>query len=99
MMMRVRRWISLCAVVLLLAAPPALAQSAPPSGSDMMVDLVVTRPLGLLGVAAGSALFVIALPFTIPSGSVGKSAEELIKKPLRYTFIRPLGELPDDQAR
>jgi hypothetical protein len=40
---------------------------------------------------------VIALPFTIPSGSVDRAAEELVKKPIRYTFKRPLGELPDEQ--
>lgn len=96
---RALRWISLCMTLLVLASPPALAQTAAPSGSDMVLDLVVTRPLGLLGVVVGSAAFVIALPFTIPSGSVGRSAEELVKKPLRYTFSRPLGELPDDQAR
>jgi hypothetical protein len=76
-----------------------LAQTQSPSGSDMFVDLVITRPLGLLGVVAGSAAFVIALPFTIPSGSVGRSAEELVKKPLRFTFKRPLGELPDEQPQ
>jgi len=85
------------AVALTMASSPLLAQTASPSGSDMFVDLVVTRPLGLLGVVTGSAVFVIALPFTIPSGSVGRSAEELVKKPVRYTFKRPLGELPEDQ--
>lgn len=99
MMIRALRWIGLCVVVLALALPPALAQTASPSGADMVLDLVVTRPLGLIGVVVGSAAFVIALPFTIPSGSVERSAEELVKKPLRYTFTRPLGELPDDQAR
>lgn len=82
--------------VLALMSTSARAQTAPPSGSDMFVDLVVTRPLGLLGIVAGSAAFVIALPFTVPSGSVDRSAEELVKKPVRYTFKRPLGEFPDD---
>ena len=94
---RTRRWMSAFAVALTMASSPLLAQTASPSGSDMFVDLVVTRPLGLLGVVTGSAVFVIALPFTIPSGSVGRSAEELVKKPVRYTFKRPLGELPEDQ--
>jgi len=94
---RARRWVSAFAVALTMASSPLLAQTASPSGSDMFVDLVVTRPLGLLGVVAGSVAFVVALPFTIPSGSVGRSAEELVKKPARYTFKRPLGELPEDQ--
>ena len=85
-----------CAIVLTMASSPLLAETASPSGSDMFVDLIVTRPLGLLGVIAGSVAFVVALPFTIPSGSVERSAEELVKKPIRYTFKRPLGELPDE---
>jgi hypothetical protein len=35
---------------------------------------------------------VVALPFTIPSGSVEASARELIVKPAEYTFQRPLGD-------
>ena len=84
-------------VALTVASSPLLAQPASPSGSDIFVDLVVTRPLGLLGIAVGSAAFVVALPFTIPSGSVGRTAEELVKKPVRYTFKRPLGELSEEQ--
>lgn len=88
-----------CMVALMIASSPLRAQTAAPSGSDMFVDLVVTRPLGLLGIVLGSAAFVVALPFTIPSGNVARSAEELVKKPILYTFKRPLGELPDDQQR
>jgi len=94
---RAGRGIGAFAVALTMASSPLPAQTASPSGSEMFVDLVVTRPLGLLGVVAGSVAFVVALPFTIPSGSVGRSAEELVKKPARYTFKRPLGELPEDQ--
>ena len=86
-------------VALMIASSPVRAQIEEPSGSDMFLDLVVTRPLGLLGIVLGSAAFVVALPFTIPSGSVARSAEELIKKPMRYTFKRSLGDLPDDQKR
>jgi hypothetical protein len=86
-----------CVIALMMASSPLLVQSASPSGSEMFVDLVVTRPLGLLSVVAGSAAFVLALPFTIPSGSVNRSAEELVGKPIRYTFNRPLGEFSDGQ--
>lgn len=63
----------------------------------MMMDLVVIRPLGLLGVVLGCAAFVVALPFTVPSGSVDAAAEQLVKQPIRYTFRRPLGELNEEQ--
>jgi len=64
-------------------------------GADMVVDLVVMRPLGLAATLVGAVLTVVALPFTIPSGSVESSARELIVKPAEYTFKRPLGEFSD----
>ncbi len=62
-------------------------------GSDMLIDLIVLRPIGLASTVVGSAVFVLGLPFTIPSGSVGDSACELVKRPAAYTFTRPLGDL------
>ena len=67
-------------------------------GSDMVVDLVVLRPLGLVSTAVGSAVFVLALPFTLPSGTARESACELVKRPAAYTFTRPLGDLDDWSA-
>ncbi len=60
--------------------------------TDMVVDVLVIRPLGLATTAVGTVLTVIALPFTIPSGSVRESANMMIVKPAAYTFKRPLGE-------
>ncbi len=94
---RAWRWLTGCVIALTLGASPLRAETASASGSDMFLDLVVTRPLGLLCVVVGSAAFVIALPFTIPSRSVDQAAEELVKKPYRYTFKRPLGELSGEQ--
>ena len=87
-------------LALLLAAIPLSAAAAPGSVSgdpaaDMVVDIVVMRPLGLVTTVVGAALTVLALPFTIPSGSVKASANALIVEPARYTFERPLGEFDD----
>lgn len=60
--------------------------------ADMVLDAVVMRPLGLVATVLGAALTVVALPFTIPSGSVEASARELIVRPAEYTFKRPLGD-------
>ena len=48
---------------------------------------------GPAGHGCGSVTFVVSLPFTVSSGSVGDTACELVKSPLTYTFTRPLGEL------
>ena len=61
----------------------------------MVVDVVVMRPLGLAATVVGAVLTVVALPFTIPSGSVGTSARELILRPAEYTFKRPLGDFSE----
>ena len=60
--------------------------------TDMVVDAVVMRPLGLAATVVGTVLTVVTLPFTIPSGSVESSAHELIVRPAEYTFKRPLGD-------
>ena len=64
--------------------------------TDMVVDAVVMRPLGLAATLIGAVLTVVALPFTIPGGSVESSARELIVKPAEYTFKRPLGDFSDN---
>jgi hypothetical protein len=53
--------------------------------------------MGLIAIVAGSTAFVVALPFTLFSGSVGSSADELVKKPIDYTFRRPLGQLEEQE--
>jgi hypothetical protein len=66
--------------------------------ADMVLDAVVMRPLGLVATVLGAALTVVALPFTIPSGSVEASARELIVTPAKYTFKRPLGDFSDSSG-
>lgn len=67
-----------------------------PSGEAIVFDIILARPLGLVTIVAGTAIFIVGLPFTIPTGSVGASAEKLIADPFRFTFIRPVGELSED---
>lgn len=82
--------------VLLAASFPVLADdSNTVSGdktTDMVVDVLVVRPLGLVTTAVGAVLTVVALPFTLPSGSVKESAQFMVIEPAEYTFKRPLGE-------
>jgi hypothetical protein len=83
-------------VLTMAVAGPALAQQdgtvTGDRGSDMAVDLVVVRPLGIVATVIGTAGFVLALPFTLPSGSTEETAREWIAAPFEYTFNRPLGD-------
>lgn len=88
--------ITLYLVMALAAAPFSALASASitgDKGTDMALDLIVTRPAGVVATVVGATLFVLALPFTLPNGSVGESACELVRRPAAYTFTRPLGDL------
>ena len=61
-------------------------------GSDMAADLLLVRPVGFVGTVIGAGLFVVSLPFTLPTGSAGDAAREMVGKPFEYTFNRPLGD-------
>lgn len=85
-------------LVLSLVILTVVCIAAPASGSDMggedvavVADILLVRPVGLAAVVIGSAVFIVALPFSIPSGSVGLTAHVLIVEPFNYTFLRPIG--------
>lgn len=82
------------AFFLVVAAVVCVSAPAFGSGGDdaaVVADVVFVRPVGLAAVVVGTALFIVALPFSIPSGSVGYTAEVLIVEPFNYTFKRPIG--------
>lgn len=74
-------------------AQAATTQDDEPSSTAIVFDVLFTRPLGIVATAVGAVVFVIGLPFTIPSKTVGISADKLVTDPLRYTFTRPVGDI------
>ncbi|MEN6464945.1 MAG: hypothetical protein ABFD62_07175 [Syntrophaceae bacterium] len=86
-------------VVLFLVIIAVVCVSAPAFGGGSMggedlavvADILLVRPIGVAAVVVGSAVFIVALPFSIPSGSVGLTAHVLIVEPFNYTFQRPIG--------
>ena len=79
--------------VLLMGAP---AQANPAgSGSNtpaIVADVLIARPLGLAAMLGGTALYVISLPFTLPTRSNHEAQRTLIEYPYHYTFPRPVGD-------
>ena len=57
----------------------------------MIFDLVLLRPLGLAGLVAGTACFIVSLPFSLLGGNTGEAAQKLVVAPAKYTFTRSLG--------
>jgi hypothetical protein len=98
----IRRVVAGLIAVAMLAAPCAspaddASTVTGDKSTDMAVDLVIVRPLGLATTIVGAALTIVALPFTIPSGSVRESAQAMIVKPAEYTFKRPLGDFDSER--
>jgi hypothetical protein len=65
-----------------------------PSAIGMAADLIIARPLGLAATVLGTAVFIVALPFSAISGNVSDPARRLIVEPAEFTFTRPLGADP-----
>lgn len=94
---------SLLAVVFFLAiflttstaALAAAQMSDEPSATAIAADVVIIRPLGIISLVMGSALFVVSLPFTIPAQGVKMTAQKLVVEPFHFTFTRPIGETRD----
>lgn len=80
----------------LLAASLAFGQEssstvAKTDPAAMTMDLVLARPGGFLATLAGSAVFVVSLPFSALGGNTNEAWDSLVVTPAVYTFKRPLG--------
>lgn len=85
--------LAIASLLLFTSIVPAFA-----AGDDKAVaiigDTVLVRPLGIAATAIGAAFFIVSLPFAVISGSVDGAAQDLVVKPAKFTFTRPLGEFP-----
>jgi hypothetical protein len=58
----------------------------------MAVDVAIVRPISLVATVLGTGIFIVSLPFSILGGNVDEAGRNLVLKPAKTTFIRPLGE-------
>jgi hypothetical protein len=63
----------------------------PPASSVVAVDAILGRPLGLATTIAGTAVFLVTLPMSLPSESTAETSWGLVGRPAGWTFVRPLG--------
>lgn len=86
----------IAAMMIMPIANTALAseyfESEDPSGGEMMFDLAVVRPVGIVATAVGCVIFVVSSPFSALGGNIDTASEKLIKDPAAFTFKRPLGD-------
>jgi hypothetical protein len=81
-----------CATLMGLATATPTFAGAVPEPAVAAVDAVIMRPALLATTVVGSAIFVVALPFTAISRSIKSSAQSLVVAPAKATFTRPLGD-------
>jgi hypothetical protein len=89
----------LCATSLVHATANSsyLTKTEDGSVEDIILDGLLLRPGGIVATVVGTAVFVVTLPFSIPTRSVDKAAQKLIVDPAKYTFVRPLGQVDSDK--
>jgi len=64
-----------------------------PDGSDIVADLFLLRPVGVIATALGAAVFVLSLPISAPTKTSTKTWQKLVKDPAKFTFARPMGHI------
>jgi len=83
----------LFAIFIMMTSIPAFGSD---NGFDDTMDIFLVRPVSLAATIVGTAIFIVSLPFSIPSKSVESTAQALVVKPFNYTFTRPIGEFRDE---
>ncbi len=71
----------------------SLGRNDPVADEWNALDILLARPIGVVAGVLGSAIFVVSLPFTIPTRSVGDAADIFIVKPFQFSFVR---QFPDN---
>ena len=65
-----------------------------PGAFAMVIDVPI-RILSLGLTTVGTAFFIMALPFSLSSGSTGDAWDALVAEPFQFTFTRPLGKFDE----
>ncbi len=83
------------AILFSVFAIPALAADdlGKPTPGNTFLDALIYRPVGLVSIPLGCALFVVSLPFSATGGNVGEAFHNLVVVPVKWTFARPLGDI------
>jgi hypothetical protein len=84
-----------CILALLLSTTtPALATGGA-DPTNVVVDVLVARPISFAATAVGATLFVVSLPFAAASRTVKETTQTLVAAPAKDLFTRPVGDLED----
>jgi hypothetical protein len=63
-----------------------------PTTGMKVLDLLVVRPLSIVGSTLSTAFYLVTVPITFPSGVAEPAAKIFVEAPWRYTGMRYLGD-------
>ncbi len=86
-------WIGIIFLASLSVSPLSAAETEEPSPDEVAADLLFIRPIAFSAIIVGSAIYIVSLPFTLPTGNVKLAGKKLVLEPWKHTFSKPLGEL------
>ncbi len=81
--------------ILILFSSAAVADGVEreqPTTGKKVLDLLVVRPLSIVGSTLSTAFYLVTVPITVPSGVSEPAARILVEAPWRYTGMRYLGD-------
>jgi len=82
-------------IISAVVAMPSVAESRSveeqPTAFAMAGDLFIARPLGVVFLGAGTAIWVATLPFSILGGNSKDVFKTLVVGPAKETFVRCVG--------
>lgn len=84
-------FIVLVTLLFVLTSTAAFAASDD-DGIAIIADFLILRPIGIAIIVGGTGMFILTLPFSVITGSVGKTADALVVDPVEFTFVRDLGD-------
>ena len=64
-----------------------------PPGELIIADVLFLRPAGLVACVIGAVGAFLTWPFAATSNTPDRVGRQLLIKPFRYTFERPLGQM------
>ncbi len=89
-------FISIIALIFTAFSPSAFAQGVETddeaNAGEIVFDVMLIRPFGLLATTIGSLAFLVALPFSAMTGQTEAVYEKMVVAPAEFTFTRPIGD-------
>ena len=82
----------LLTLVIVLTSSMAFAVTEADTNA-IILDTFAMRPLGLVGLLMGCAIYTVTLPVAAITRSHSTTYEKLVKDPFVFVFVRPMGDV------